>query len=128
MNKARRKFYLLYAVGLILSVLPVLSSIILYFPIWVNRGAMTIISGFSLILMLMAIVPVIKLVKQVLKSPAAYLMWFVAFLIFFMLSEIADDMRVICFVGFISNLLGAVFFKLAERYKKTGVGANEGQI
>ena len=120
MNKPKRKFYLLYAVGLLLSVLPVLSSIAFYFPIWTNRGATAVISGFSLMLILMAAVPVIKLVKQALKSPAAYLMWFFAFVIFFMLSEIAEEMKVICFVGFISNLLGAMLFKLAERYKRVG--------
>ena len=126
MNKQRRKFYLLYALGLLFSVLPVASSIILYFPIWADRGATTVISGFSLILLLMAIAPAIKLVKQALKSPAAYLMWFIAFLIFFMLAEIAEDMKVICFVGFISNLVGAMIFKLAERYRKTGARENEG--
>ena len=126
MTKTRRKFYLFYAVGLFISVLPVLYSIILYFPIWADRGATTVISGLSLILILMATAPLIKLVKQAFKSPAAYLMWFVAFVIFFMLAEIADDVKVICFVGFISNLIGAIFFKLGERYRKTGEEKNEG--
>ena len=128
MNKGRRKRFLLNTVGIILCVIPVLTSIVFYFPIWAERGAPTLLSGFSLILILMATVPIIKLAKQALKSPAAYLMWLLAFVIFFMLSEIARDMTVICFVGFISNLCGAVFFKLAERYNGKRVDENEGEI
>ena len=128
MNKGRRKRFLLNTVGIILCVIPVLTSIVFYFPIWAERGAPTLLSGFSLILILMATVPIIKLAKQALKSPAAYLMWLLAFVIFFMLSDIARDMTVICFVGFISNLCGAVFFKLAERYNGKRVDENEGEI
>ena len=128
MNKSHRKFFLLNAAGISLCVLPVTASIILYFPIWAERGAPTLLSGFSLILLLMAVTPLIRLAKQALKSPAAYLMWFLAFIVFFMLSEIANDMTVICFVGFISNLLGAVFFKLAKRYGRKRDSENEGQI
>lgn len=128
MNKTRGKFFLFNAAGLMLCVLPVTAAIIFYFPIWAERGAPTLLSGFSLLLILMAAVPAIKLIKRALRSPAAYLMWLTAFLIFFMLAEIAKDMSVICFVGFISNLCGAVFFKLAERYKRKRDADNEGQV
>lgn len=128
MNKTRRRCFLMNAAGIILCVLPVSASIVFYFPVWAERGAPTLLSGFALILMLMATVPIVRLAKQALKSPAAYLMWLSAFVIFFMLSEIARDMTVICFVGFVSNLLGAVFFKLAERYKRKSDRENEGQV
>ena len=128
MSKAKIRLFILNALGLIICVLPVTTSIIFYFPIWAERGAPTLLSGFSLILILMAAVPIIKFAKQALTSPAAYLMWFVAFIIFFMLSEISKDMTVICFVGFISNLCGAVLFRLAERYKRKRDSENEGQV
>ena len=121
MTNIRPKIILLNAVGLAFCILPVTISIMLYFPIWRDRGAATLLSGFSLMLLLMAIVPLIKFVGRIFKSPSAYLMWFFAFVIFFMLSEIAQDMTVICFVGFISNLVGAVFFKLAERCRNKKV-------
>ena len=42
-------------------------------------------------------------------------MWLVSFLIFFCLSRIADEMTVISFVGFVGNLIGALFFHLGRR-------------
>ncbi len=42
-------------------------------------------------------------------------MWFLCFALFFSLSKIADEMTVISFVGFVSNLIGAGVFKLAGR-------------
>jgi hypothetical protein len=35
-----------------------------------------------------------------------------------MLSKIADEMTVISFVGFTTNLIGMLFFKIARKYGK----------
>ena len=128
MNKFHRRFFFLYALGIFLCVFPVTIAIIFYFPLWAGRGAATLLSGFSLILIIMAAVPLIKFAKQIFKSPAAYLMWFAAFTVFFMLSRIANDMTVICFVGFTSNILGAGVCKLAESCKRKGEMKNERQV
>jgi Co/Zn/Cd efflux system component len=42
-------------------------------------------------------------------------LWFISFLLFFSLSKIAEEMTVISFIGFTSNLIGAFFFKLGDR-------------
>ena len=114
--------------GLIFCTVPVTVAILLYFPLWTNKGASSLLSGCSLLLLLMAVSPIIKVIKRLLRTPSSYVMWFFAFIIFFMLSEISKDMTVICFVGFVSNLVGALFFKLSKRstYKKEI--KNEGQI
>jgi hypothetical protein len=49
-------------------------------------------------------------------------MWFLIFISFFLLSRIAREMTVISFVGFVTNLLGSVFFRIARKY-----GAKEGE-
>ena len=49
------------------------------------------------------------------KSASSYLLWLIMFLLFITLSKIGEQMTVISFVGFISNLLGAICFKLAKR-------------
>lgn len=54
-------------------------------------------------------------VRKALASPAAHTMWFIAFLIFFTMSKIADEMTVISFVGFLGNGAGAICFRLARR-------------
>jgi Co/Zn/Cd efflux system component len=54
---------------------------------------------------------------MIFHSPAAYVMWLIAFLLFFSLEKIAHEMTVISFVGFLSNLCGAVLFKFAASRK-----------
>ena len=129
MNNSAGKRFLLYSIGLLICTVPVVSSIILYFPIWKERSAAAALSGFTLLLILAALVPLFSTVKNMLRSPAAYTMWFIAFISFFFLSRIADEMTVISFVGFISNLIGAIFLKAA---KKQGVDkeitSDEGEI
>ena len=128
MNKKNGKHLALVAAGLVFSIIPVAVSILLYFPVWNDRGAAAVLSGTSLLLLLLAAVPLFKLIRKSFSTPSAYVMWLIGYVIFFMLSEIAKDMTVICLVGFISNIVGAVFFKLADRQITNGETKNEGQI
>ena len=114
-NKSATLFYVL---GILISTLPVLTCVLLYFPIWQKGGSGKIISGLTLILLLFSAAPLIKILKQRLKSPSVHTLWFFVFVIFFALSSIAKEMTVISLVGFITNLIGAVFFKISEHKKK----------
>ena len=115
---------LLTLLGVAVSTLPVTVCTVSYIPIWQYRGSGAVLSGFALVLLLLCFVPLFKLVKRLLSSPAAHTMWFVCFVLFFSLSKIADEMTVISFVGFVSNLIGAAIFKFAGRSS----GENEKQI
>lgn len=112
-NPAKR--LALNVTGLMISIIPVTVSIFSYFPIWAKREDASLLSGISLLLLLAALVPFYKHVRHFLKSPSAPLMWFFSFVIFRLLSRIADEMTVISFVGFISNLIGATCFRLARK-------------
>lgn len=104
--------------GLCVSILPVLIAVLSFFPVWIGRGGAHVVSGFAVLLCVLAFSPLFKSLREALKSPASYVLWFAAFLLFFMLSKVADEMTVISFVGFVSNLIGALFFKLAEKYSE----------
>ena len=108
---------ILKSLGLILCVLPVTVCIFLYFPVWQAKGGEVLLSGIALLLLLLAILPLYKTVKEALRSPAAYTVWLIIFIAFLLLSRIADEMVVISFTGFVGNALGAVCFKLAEKRK-----------
>ncbi|MBO7304226.1 MAG: hypothetical protein J6V09_03305 [Clostridia bacterium] len=125
MTNARKKKFFLNFIGLCFSVLPVLMAIISYFPEWRQRGGGTLFSGFVLLLVLLALIPLFNVIKSALKTPSAKTLWFVIFVVFFLLSRIADEMTVISFIGFVGNLIGAFFFKAAERAMKDGA-KNEG--
>lgn len=119
------KRLLFNTVGVVISVVPVTVSILSYFPLWAARRNASLISGISLILILLALLPFFKHVKHFLKSPSAPIMWLIVFITFLFLSRIADEVTVISLVGFITNLIGALFFKLARKYD--GEKKNEGQ-
>ena len=108
----KRAFFNL--IGITFSTTPTAVCILLYFPLWRERGIVATISGFTLLLLVLAAVPIFNLIKKALRSPSVPLMWFIVFVTFLALSSITDEMTVIGFVGFISNLIGAIFFRLAE--------------
>jgi chromate transport protein ChrA len=107
-------------IGLVISVLPVVIATVSYFPLWCARGGQTILSAFALILIIIAAVPLFRLLRTAFKSPASYTVWLVLFIIFFALSKIADEMVVISLIGFVSNLIGAIFFRLGKEKNKEG--------
>ncbi len=110
------KSIIFFLIGFALSVIPIAFAILSYFPVWINRSNGSAISGFTLILLLIASVPLWKTLKRILASPSAPIMWFIIFILFYLLSKIADEMVIISFIGFITNLIGALFFKLSRKY------------
>jgi chromate transport protein ChrA len=111
------KLILLKALALIFCIVPVSVCIISYFPLWSHQGGGYVVSGFAVLLFVVAFSPLFRLVKDLFKSPAGYTVWFCLFVLFFVLSKIANEMTVISLVGFFGNLIGALLFKLAERYE-----------
>lgn len=113
-NKARQLICNL--AGLAFSILPVCAAVLSYFPVWVARGGEAVVSGFTVLLLCLGFLPLLRAAKHYLASPSAHVMWFISFILFFLLSRVADELTVISFVGFLSNLVGAMFFKRAKRY------------
>jgi hypothetical protein len=111
---------LLRALGLAFCVIPVTVSILCYFPAWKAEGGEVLLSGVSVLLLALAALPLYKLISIRLRSPAAYTVWLIAFVLFSLLSRIADEMAVISFTGLIGNLIGAVIYKLADGGKNEG--------
>ena len=114
LNNTPTKRLLFNALGLFFSVIPVCVSIFSYFPVWIHREDASILSGLSLLLVAAALIPLYRYVKAALASASAPLMWFILFVVFFLLSRIAEEMTVIAFVGFVSNLIGSLLFRIAR--------------
>ena len=108
------KRLLFNALGLGCSVIPVGVSVLSYFPLWVAREDASVLSGLSLVLMLAALVPCLRYIRTALRTASAPVLWLTVFLTFSLLSRIANEVTVISFIGFVGNLVGAVFFKLAR--------------
>ena len=111
------KHYAITLTALAVSTLPPLFAALSYFPLWKERGALALLSGWALLLALLAAWPIVRFAKEKLKSPAAWFVWLSLFILFSALAAIANEMKVISLIGFISNLIGTFLFKLAESYK-----------
>ena len=106
----------LKTVGMLLCVVPVTAAILSYFPLWLG-GTTEVLSGIAVLLCVLAHVPLLRGLKRLFDTSASWAMWLVLFILFLFLSKIADEITVIAFVGFVSNALGAVVLKIAERYR-----------
>ncbi len=116
---------ILRLIGLMLCTFPVITSVILYFPLWNTKGDGAVVSGFSILLIIIALIPFFRFIKERISRISAPALWLALFLLFFTVSKIADEMTVISFIGFIGNLAGSFFFKAARR--KDGSKNNEEQ-
>lgn len=102
-----------YCIGMILCILPVCLSVIEYFPLWTKQGAVPTISSISLILLLIAFVPLKRAVAKYLQSPSAWLIWLSVLVLAVLLRSVIDSIINIAAIAFPSNLLGAVCFKIS---------------
>ncbi len=105
----------LHIVGLCFCILPPAICTLTYFPLWREVGGGAVLAGGCVLLLIICAIPLFKLAAQALRSPAGYVIWLIAFLLFFSLSRIAEQMTVISFAGLVGNLIGALFFKLGGR-------------
>ena len=115
MNDTTLKRHALTLLAILVSVVPPSVAILLYFPVWKNSGAVSVVSGFGILLLTLASVPIFRLIRERFRSPSAHVMWLVLFVLFFALSKIADEMTVISFVGFVSNFIASFIFRAARR-------------
>ncbi len=106
--------------GLGFCTVPPIVAILLYFPIWKNEGGASMLSGFALLLLVLALTPLFNTLKALFRTPSAYVMWFIIFVAFLLLSEIAHEMTVIAFVGFVGNVIGAFLLRLGGVRGKSG--------
>ena len=109
--------FILHFLGFLLCIAPPAICTLMYFPLWKATGYTTCIAGGTALILVLCFIPIYKMIRKGLMSFSSYLMWLMLFVTFFALSRIAEQMTVISFVGFISNLLGALCFRLAKKGK-----------
>ena len=116
--KARTKATLLWFFGMATCIVPAVLATLEHFPIWVAEGGETIISGLSVILLVVCALPFKKQIASYLQSPSAWVVWLCIFVFSSLLGKIICDIASISFVAFVSNFLGALIFKWREKYTK----------
>lgn len=106
--------WILRAFGLLLCVVPPAWETIEYFPDWVQEGYQTTFSGIAVLLLAISILPLAKFVLQKIKSPSAWMVWVLIYVLLFSINQVMDEALVISKIGAISNVAGCALFYLAR--------------
>lgn len=101
-------------VSIVLCVAAPLAATLSQFPVWIATSDRATISGIVVVLLFISCLPFIRVIKEFLKSPAAWLIWTILAVLTILLANIIFQMRFVCIVGAISNGIGAVLFKWAK--------------
>ena len=112
--KYSAKNLLLRTFALAVCTLPAAIATLCYFPIWKSRSSGSLLSGFTVLLLLVCAYPTVKAIKRLFRTPSVFTVWLLLFLGFSLVKSIAYEMTVISFVGMISNMIGALLFKLSR--------------
>jgi hypothetical protein len=113
--KNKTKGTIIKWVSIVLCVGAPLAATISQFPVWIATSDRATISGIAVILLFLSCLPFIRVIKEKLKSPAAWLVWTILAVLTILLANIIYQMRFVCIVGAISNGIGALLFKWAAR-------------
>lgn len=98
--------------GFAFSVLPPLIATVDQFPLMTRAGKYSIL---AIIAIALCCVPFIKQIKQFFRSPSAWMMWLVIFILCVILRALVDEFYTISMLGLIGSLIGAVCFKIAGK-------------
>lgn len=113
MTKTRS--FIFIALGVLISVTAPLIATVTYFPVWRIRGGAETLSGVALVFILICAMPLARLIKRALSSASIPLLWLYIFIVFYALESIAHEVTVVALVGFISNTVGAILYKIGRK-------------
>lgn len=106
---------LLCLAAILLDVGAPLIATVTFFPVWIKQSATATISGMFIFLALISMVPLFRIIKEKLKSPSAWMIWLILFVLFFALESIVSEVKIIALVGFAANLIGSLIYKRGKR-------------
>ena len=124
-NKSGFASYSLHILGFLFCIVPPAVCTALYFPLWREAGGGRSVSGLCAFFLVLSAMPLYKALRRYFLSAASYTVWIIVFIFCFLFSRIADEATVISFVGAVGNIVGALCFKIAGRYKKSEDEKNE---
>lgn len=115
-NTLKRR--MLKGTAITIDIVPPFIATLAQFPIWVEESADATVSGLFIVLTFFSCLPFIRQIKAFMRSPSIPILWTVMFVMLSALSNIIDQMVVVCFVGMISNVIGTLVYKWGDSYNR----------
>jgi len=113
--KNKTKGRIVMACAIVVDVMPMLIATATQFPVWVMRGSGPTVSGLFVMFALISAVPLIKKIKEMLKSPSIWVVLTILAAFMICLRRIIDEMIIVLVIGAAANFLGAVLYKAGEK-------------
>ncbi len=88
------------------------------FPLWVEKSSEATVSGLFLVFAFLSALPFIKQLKAYFKSPSSWVVWTVIFVLLVPIRNIVDEMLMVSLVGALSNMIGAVIYKIGSKFSQ----------
>lgn len=111
-RKTKGNIFKVLAIGIDVGV-PLVATLT-QFPLWIKQSSEATMSGLCLVLICLSVLPFLKQLKEYFKSPSAWVIWGLIFLLLFLLRSIIDQILIVAFAGFIANVVGAGLFAIGN--------------
>lgn len=101
------------AIGLDVGV-PMIATLT-QFPVWVKYSPEATMSGTFVFLSFLSVLPFLRWIKEYFKSPSVWVIWTIVLLALVVIRSIINEMIIVCFVGVIANVTGAILFNYGKK-------------
>ena len=115
-NKA--KGIILQASSMALSIGVPFVATIIQFPLFVSKSAAATVSGLSVLLLLICVIPAAKHIKIAMRSASIPFVWSFIAIGLLAIHSIVEEMIIVAVLGAISNWIGMVIYRAGEKYIK----------
>lgn len=99
--------------ALVACVVPAVIAIFQQFPVIVQSTEKKV-SAIALLLLLIAIIPLKRVLQDLFRSPSAWMIWLVIYVIFKVLGSLSESICAVAIVAVPFSVLGALLFSLAR--------------
>lgn len=110
----RTKGAIIKGCAITLDVVAPLVATLTQFPLWIEKSADATMSGLCLFFVILSCLPFLKQIRELFKSPSAWLMFTILFAFLVMMRNIIDQMIVVTFIGMVANIAGAGIYTLGK--------------
>lgn len=114
----KTKGIILQASSMVLSIGVPFVATIIQFPLFVNKSAAATVSGFSVLLLLICVIPAAKHVKIAMRSASIPFVWTAIAVVLIAINSIVEEMIIVAVLGAVANWIGAFLYRAGEKFLK----------
>lgn len=114
----KTKGIILQASSMALSIGVPFVATVIQFPLFVNKSAAATVSGLSVLLLLICVIPAAKHVKIAMRSASIPFVWTAIAVGLIAINSIVEEMIIVAVLGAVANWIGAFLYRAGEKFLK----------